>query len=148
MPLGSGALAGSPFSIDRLYLSDLLGFDNITPNSLLAVGDRDFVGTHYTYWLILQSLYSEKYIYNNTIYIYYFVYIQSNFFLGRQFWVLILVDWPKICKISNFLKKILISNLLKVLKYSFDLCRIIYSTKEFNFVTIGKSYGDWIIILK
>lgn len=49
MPLGSGALAGSPFSIDRLYLSDLLGFDNITPNSLLAVGDRDFVGTHYTY---------------------------------------------------------------------------------------------------
>ena len=46
MPLGSGALAGSPFSIDRLYLSDLLGFDNITPNSLLAVGDRDFVGTH------------------------------------------------------------------------------------------------------
>jgi argininosuccinate lyase len=44
MPLGSGALAGSPFPIDRLYLSDLLGFDNITPNSLLGVGDRDFVG--------------------------------------------------------------------------------------------------------
>ena len=44
MPLGSGALTGNPFPIDRHYLSDLLGFDAITPNSLLAVGDRDFVG--------------------------------------------------------------------------------------------------------
>lgn len=44
MPLGSGALAGNPFPIDRHYLSDLLGFDSITPNSLLGVSDRDFVG--------------------------------------------------------------------------------------------------------
>lgn len=44
MPLGSGALAGNPFPIDRHYLSDLMGFDSITPNSLLGVSDRDFVG--------------------------------------------------------------------------------------------------------
>lgn len=44
MPLGSGALAGNPFPIDRHYLSDLMGFDSITPNSLLSVSDRDFVG--------------------------------------------------------------------------------------------------------
>nr|CAH0112763.1 unnamed protein product [Daphnia galeata] len=55
MPLGSGALAGSPFSIDRLYLSDLLGFDNITPNSLLAVGDRDFVVEFLSWASILSS---------------------------------------------------------------------------------------------
>ena len=45
MPLGSGALAGNPFAIDRAYLAQLLEFDSISPNSLLAVGDRDFVGT-------------------------------------------------------------------------------------------------------
>ncbi|XP_046651774.1 argininosuccinate lyase-like [Daphnia pulicaria] len=55
MPLGSGALAGSPFPIDRLYLSDLLGFDNITPNSLLGVGDRDFVVEFLSWASILSS---------------------------------------------------------------------------------------------
>ena len=44
MPLGSGALAGNPFSIDRDLLARLLGFDRISHNSLLAVSDRDFVG--------------------------------------------------------------------------------------------------------
>lgn len=44
MPLGSGALAGNPLTIDRAYLAQLLEFDSISPNSLLAVGDRDFVG--------------------------------------------------------------------------------------------------------
>ena len=44
MPLGSGALAGNPFSIDRDLLARLLGFDQISQNSLLAVSDRDFVG--------------------------------------------------------------------------------------------------------
>lgn len=43
MPLGSGALAGNPFLIDRSYLADQLRFDGVTPNSLLAVADRDFV---------------------------------------------------------------------------------------------------------
>lgn len=45
MPLGSGAIAGNPFSIDRRSLAAELGFDEITENSMHAVGDRDFVGT-------------------------------------------------------------------------------------------------------
>lgn len=43
MPLGSGALAGTTFPIDRGYTARLLGFDDITKNSLDAVSDRDFV---------------------------------------------------------------------------------------------------------
>ncbi len=42
-PLGSGALAGTAYAIDRLALAKRLGFDAITPNSLDAVADRDFV---------------------------------------------------------------------------------------------------------
>ena len=42
-PLGSGALAGSTFPIDREFLRDELGFAAITPNSLDAVSDRDFL---------------------------------------------------------------------------------------------------------
>ena len=42
-PLGSGALAGCPFSIDRDRLAASLGFDSVTENSLDAVEDRDFV---------------------------------------------------------------------------------------------------------
>ncbi len=43
MPLGSGALAGTTFPIDRGYVAKQLGFDDITNNSLDAVSDRDFV---------------------------------------------------------------------------------------------------------
>ena len=42
MPLGSGALAGTSFEIDRLTLSETLGFDNPSQNSMDAVSDRDF----------------------------------------------------------------------------------------------------------
>ncbi len=41
-PLGSGALAGTTFPIDREAAARALGFDGITANSLDAVGDRDF----------------------------------------------------------------------------------------------------------
>jgi argininosuccinate lyase len=41
-PLGSGALAGTTFPIDRDALSHSLGFDSAMPNSLDAVSDRDF----------------------------------------------------------------------------------------------------------
>lgn len=44
MPLGSGALAGNPFDIDRNILAYSLGFDGVTQNSMQAVSDRDFVG--------------------------------------------------------------------------------------------------------
>jgi argininosuccinate lyase len=43
LPLGSGALAGIPYPIDREYLAELLGFAAISQNSLDAVSDRDFV---------------------------------------------------------------------------------------------------------
>jgi argininosuccinate lyase len=43
MPLGCGALAGTPFSIDRFALASDLDFDKPSPNSIEAVSDRDFV---------------------------------------------------------------------------------------------------------
>jgi argininosuccinate lyase len=43
MPLGSGALAGVAYGIDREFLAKELGFDEISANSLDAVSDRDFV---------------------------------------------------------------------------------------------------------
>ena len=42
LPLGSGALAGVPYPIDRHYVAGLLGFERISANSLDAVADRDF----------------------------------------------------------------------------------------------------------
>ena len=42
-PLGSGALAGTPFAIDRDWIATELGFDKPSENSLDAVSDRDFV---------------------------------------------------------------------------------------------------------
>ena len=41
-PMGSGALAGNSFSIDRAAIARRLGFSKITANSLDAVSDRDF----------------------------------------------------------------------------------------------------------
>jgi argininosuccinate lyase len=41
-PMGSGALAGNSFAIDRHAIADLLSFSRITANSLDAVSDRDF----------------------------------------------------------------------------------------------------------
>ncbi len=43
MPLGSGALAGTTYPIDRDEVAALLGFSGITRNSLDGVSDRDFV---------------------------------------------------------------------------------------------------------
>ncbi|MFI5303475.1 MAG: argininosuccinate lyase [Nitrospiria bacterium] len=43
MPLGSGALAGSGFPIDRHYTARLLNFPLVSQNSIDAVSDRDFV---------------------------------------------------------------------------------------------------------
>jgi argininosuccinate lyase len=43
MPLGTGALAGNPFGIDRQALASELGFAAVAENSMDAVGDRDYV---------------------------------------------------------------------------------------------------------
>jgi len=42
MPLGSAALAGTSYPIDRERVARELGFEGVTPNSLDAVADRDF----------------------------------------------------------------------------------------------------------
>jgi argininosuccinate lyase len=42
LPLGSGALAGTGYPIDREQVARELGFDGVTTNSLDAVADRDF----------------------------------------------------------------------------------------------------------
>ena len=42
MPLGSGALAGTTYELDRVFTAQLLGFDGVTANSLDGVSDRDF----------------------------------------------------------------------------------------------------------
>ncbi len=42
MPLGSGALAGSGFPVDREALAQALGFEAVTANSMDVSGDRDF----------------------------------------------------------------------------------------------------------
>ncbi|MBW1842340.1 MAG: argininosuccinate lyase, partial [Deltaproteobacteria bacterium] len=43
MPLGSAALAGTTYPIDREYTAKLLGFPKVSKNSIDAVSDRDFI---------------------------------------------------------------------------------------------------------
>ncbi len=43
MPLGAGAIAGTSFPVDREYVAKLLGFPDITENSIDTVSDRDFI---------------------------------------------------------------------------------------------------------
>jgi argininosuccinate lyase len=43
MPLGSGALAGAAYNLDRDFVARELGFSQVSQNSLDAVSDRDFV---------------------------------------------------------------------------------------------------------
>jgi argininosuccinate lyase len=45
-PLGSGALAGHAFGIDRATLAQELGFQSPSPNSMHSVADRDFVADY------------------------------------------------------------------------------------------------------
>lgn len=59
LPLGAGALAGSPFPVDRSALADALGFVQPAPNSLDAVSDRDFVA-EFLFWSALTSVHLSK----------------------------------------------------------------------------------------
>jgi argininosuccinate lyase len=59
MPLGSGALAGNPFPIDRAALAEDLGFDAVTGNSLDGVSDRDFVA-EFLFWSTMTMLHLSR----------------------------------------------------------------------------------------
>ncbi|KAM4544642.1 LOW QUALITY PROTEIN: argininosuccinate lyase [Odontesthes bonariensis] len=52
LPLGSGAIAGTPLGIDRQLLQKELGFDGISVNSMDATGQRDFVA-EFLFWASL-----------------------------------------------------------------------------------------------
>lgn len=69
-PLGSGALAGNAFGVDREFLAQELGFDGVTPNSLDSVCDRDFV-VEFLMWHTLMlthiSQFAEDVIINNLL---------------------------------------------------------------------------------
>lgn len=59
LPLGSGALAGTPFAIDRSALAERLGFQQISENSLDAVSDRDFVAD-FLFWAALVGVHLSR----------------------------------------------------------------------------------------
>lgn len=60
MPLGSGALAGHPFGIDRVALASELGFKGgPSPNSLDAVSDRDFIA-EFLFWASLTGVHLSR----------------------------------------------------------------------------------------
>jgi len=43
MPLGSGALAGVPYPIDREFIANELGFSSVSTNSMDSISDRDYI---------------------------------------------------------------------------------------------------------
>lgn len=67
MPLGSGALAGNPFAIDRKVLASDLGFESITHNSMDGVSDRDFIA-EFLFWATLTMLHLSRFAEDLIIY--------------------------------------------------------------------------------
>jgi argininosuccinate lyase len=69
-PLGSGALAGNAFGVDRDYLASELGFGGVTSNSIDSVCDRDFA-VEFLMWhsllLVHLSQFAEDVIINNML---------------------------------------------------------------------------------
>jgi len=60
LPLGSGALAGCPFAIDRAALATDLGFAAASPNSIDAVSDRDFIA-EFLFWSALLGIHLSRF---------------------------------------------------------------------------------------
>jgi argininosuccinate lyase len=60
MPLGSGALAGNPFAVDRVRLAEDLGFAGITWNSMDGVSDRDFI-VEFLFWAALAMVHLSRF---------------------------------------------------------------------------------------
>ena len=69
-PLGSGAMAGNAFGVDRDFLASELGFAGVTSNSIDGVCDRDFVA-EFLMWhsllLVHLSQFAEDVIINNML---------------------------------------------------------------------------------
>lgn len=59
MPLGSGALAGNPFRVDRQQMAADLGFQDITHNSMDGVSDRDFIA-EFLFWSTLTMVHLSR----------------------------------------------------------------------------------------
>jgi argininosuccinate lyase len=59
LPLGSGALAGTPYPIDRRQIAADLGFADISANSLHAIADRDFVA-EFLFWAALCAIHLSR----------------------------------------------------------------------------------------
>jgi argininosuccinate lyase len=59
LPLGCAALAGNPYSIDREFLREQLGFDSLGENSMYIVPDRDFV-IEFLQWSSLMMIHMSK----------------------------------------------------------------------------------------
>lgn len=58
-PLGSGAIAGNPFNIDRESLALDLGFASCSLNSMHSVSDRDFVAD-FLFWSSLTGIHLSR----------------------------------------------------------------------------------------
>ena len=67
MPLGSAALAGNTFGIDRAALAADLGFEHISDNSLDAVSDRDFIA-EFLFWATLLQTHLSRLAEDTIIY--------------------------------------------------------------------------------
>jgi len=68
LPLGSGALAGNPFGVDRQALAKDLGFfGGVCPNSMDAVSDRDFVAET-QFWAALSMTHLSRFAEDLIIY--------------------------------------------------------------------------------
>ncbi|WVF70798.1 argininosuccinate lyase [Kwoniella sp. CBS 6097] len=59
LPLGSAALAGNPYSLDRELLRQELGFQSIGENSMHAVADRDFI-VEWLQWASLLQIHMSR----------------------------------------------------------------------------------------
>ncbi|XP_033747903.1 argininosuccinate lyase-like [Pecten maximus] len=59
LPLGSGALAGNPFAVNRDFLANELGFSDVSGNSLDAVSDRDFVA-EFLFWASMLGIHLSR----------------------------------------------------------------------------------------
>ena len=93
-PLGSGALAGNPFKVDRELIAKKLGFDEASSNSMHSVGDRDFI-VHFQQWASLCSIHCSRIAEDLIIYStkeFSFVTLSDAFSTGRYLQIIIMIN--------------------------------------------------------